>query len=87
MSRFFPVTFSFFLVFTALAETTHTHEQACDDPCPSVCVGSASGVSCDGSAVKSVADPKETESRAVFGPESLLAARLSEDEIFHPPLG
>ncbi|MDO8803558.1 MAG: hypothetical protein Q7R35_03925 [Elusimicrobiota bacterium] len=87
MRRSLPVFFSLFLIFVALAETTHTHEQSCDAPCAAVCLGSSCGVYCDNSGAKSLADPKDSESREVFNTGSLFIVRLPEDEIFHPPLG
>ena len=85
MRKLLPVFFSVFLVFVALAETSHFHEQACDSPCPAVCLG-ACGLYCDDAGAGSLADPKDTQIRAVCYNGFVFAAQISEDEIFHPPL-
>lgn len=83
MSRFAALFFSLFLVFTALAEATHCHEDACDSPCPAVCSGAVCGTCCETTGVAvEPADTEQSEARA-FVPA--LAHRLSDEEIFHPP--
>lgn len=85
MRRILPLMFSLFLVFTALAETTHAHAQAADAPCPAVCLNNCCGllVANPGSQVLAVpvpnALPANVSSRTVF------VHRISDDEIFHPP--
>ena len=86
MRTLLPVLFSVFFVFVALAETSHSHERDCDSPCPAVCLGSACGMYCDDSGSVSVSDPEDTEEKAALDPASIFVARLSDDEIFHPPL-
>ena len=86
MRKFLPVLFSIFFVFVALAETAHPCEQSCDSPCPAVCLGSACGIYCDDSATERIAGPEETGNRIAFDSASVPAARLTADEIFHPPL-
>lgn len=86
MRKFLPVLFSIFFVFVALAETVSVCEECCDSPCPAVCLGSACGISCDDSATERIAGPEETGNRIAFDSASVPAARLSADEIFHPPL-
>ncbi|MBI4351291.1 MAG: hypothetical protein HY550_07620 [Elusimicrobia bacterium] len=86
MRKFLPVIFSVFFVFVALAETVSACEERCDSPCPAVCLGSACGVYCDDSATERIAGPEETGNRTALGSAAVLVARLSADEIFHPPL-
>jgi len=86
MRKLLPVLFSVFFVFVALAETNHSHEQDCDSPCPAVCLGSACGMYCDDSGSVGVAGPEDTVEKTAPDSASIFVARLSDDEIFHPPL-
>lgn len=86
MRKLLPVLFSVSFVFVALGEAAHSHERPCDSPCPAVCLGSACGMYCDDSGSALAAAPEETEERTVSGSASVFRARLSDDEIFHPPL-
>lgn len=86
MRRFLSVLLSVFIVFVALAETAHAYEQSCDSPCPAVCLGSACGMYCDDSGSAGVTGPEDTEKRTTLDSASIFVARLSDDEIFHPPL-
>jgi len=87
MRRLLPAVFSIFFAFVALGEMLHSHEQSCDSPCPAVCLGSACGMYCDGSGSARVADPDDTGIQTDFEYGFVFVARLSADEIFHPPLG
>jgi len=86
MRRFLSVLLSVFIVFVALAETAHAYEQSCDSPCPAVCLGSACGMYCNDSASERIAEPQETGNRVALDSASVPAARITADEIFHPPL-
>ncbi|HAF95499.1 MAG: hypothetical protein A2021_02895 [Elusimicrobia bacterium GWF2_52_66] len=85
MQRIAPLLFSVSLVFTLFAETTHNHKEACDIPCPAVCLGSSGGAYCDNPDSRLYAAPAEPERPAVFGFETVFIPRLLEAEIFHPP--
>lgn len=84
MSRLIPLFLSLFLVFTAVAETTHCHSQSTDAPCPAVCQGAPCGGYCDNAAACSV-EPADDEKPAAASFAEVFVPRLSEDEIFHPP--
>jgi len=84
MSRLIPLLFSFFLVFTALAETTHCHTQSADAPCPAVCLGAPCASYCDNASTRSV-EPADNKKPAATSFAEVFVPRLSEDEIFHPP--
>jgi|GEM_PF-4930741 len=84
MSRLIPLLFSLFLVFTALAETTHCHTQAADAPCPAVCLGAPCANYSDNASTCSVEPADDEKTVAASFPE-VFVPRLSEDEIFHPP--
>jgi len=77
--------FSVFLLFTALAETTHTHAQTCDVPCPAVCLGTPCGSCSDNSGSKSSFDPVDMIKPVAISFTPVFVHLLSEDEIFHPP--
>ena len=84
MRRALPFLIAIFMGFIALAETTHTHTQAGDYPCPAVCV-CVPCCSYSGTTVKSSVEPA-TDPNLVAAPEApLFVHRISEDEIFHPP--
>lgn len=85
MRRLMPFLVSLFLVFTAVAETTHGHAQAGDAPCPAVCISNCCGLVCADTALKSAIIPAEAVNPAAFSFETVFVHRLSEDEIFHPP--
>lgn len=76
---------SLFLVFTALAETTHAHEDACDAPCPAVCLGAPCGTYCENTAA-SWAAPEEQEKPPLAAFSADFVPVVFEDEIFHPPV-
>jgi len=86
MLKVFPVLVAVFLMATALAETTHNHEHSCDAPCPAVCLGGSAGSYCENTGLSCAGEPLDTEkpAAACFIPASV--PRLSEDEIFHPPV-
>ena len=86
MRKLLPVLFSILFVFVALAETACAYEQSCDTPCAAVCLGGACGMYCNDSASERIAGPEETGNRIALDSASVPAARLSADEIFHPPL-
>lgn len=85
MRRILPFIFSLFLVFTALVETTHTHAQASDAPCPAVCLSNCCGLVCANPDSKSAIVPADAANPAVSAFETVFLHRISEDEIFHPP--
>ncbi|MDQ7774048.1 MAG: hypothetical protein RDU13_11075 [Elusimicrobiales bacterium] len=85
MSRLIPLLFSFFLVFTALAETTHCHSQSADAPCPAVCLGAPCASYCENASAGPVA-PADNEKPAASAYVKDFVPLLSEDEIFHPPV-
>lgn len=87
MHRALAFLFSVFLLFTVLAETTHAHCQGSDAPCPAVCLGTPCGSCSNYSGSKSSFDPVATAKPAAPSFAPVFVARLSEDEIFHPPLG
>jgi len=76
---------SLFLVFTALAETTHAHEDSCDAPCPAVCLGTQYGNCCDAAASRWAA-PEEQEKPSLAAFSADFVPVVFEDEIFHPPV-
>ncbi|OGS05921.1 MAG: hypothetical protein A3I76_03045 [Elusimicrobia bacterium RIFCSPLOWO2_02_FULL_61_11] len=85
MHRAIAFFFSVFLLFTALAETTHTHAQTCDVPCPTVCLGTPCGSCSDNSGSKSSFDPVDMVKTVAISFIPVFVHRLSDDEIFHPP--
>lgn len=83
--RLSAVFVSLFLVFTALAETTHAHEDVCDAPCPAVCLGAPCGMQCE--TVAAGWTPPEDKERAPLAVFSAgFVPVVFEDEIFHPPV-
>jgi hypothetical protein len=76
---------SLFLVFTAVAETTHAHEESCDAPCPAVCLGTSCGTYCENTDA-SWAAPEELEKPSLAAFSADFVPLVFEDEIFHPPL-
>lgn len=87
MRRAIALIFSVFLLFTALAETMHAHAQGAGVPCPAVCLGTPCGFCSDNSGSTSSFDPADTAKPVAPSFAPVFVARLSADEIFHPPLG
>lgn len=85
MRRILPYIFSLFLVFTALAETTHAHAQAADAPCPAVCLSNCCGLLAANTDSQVAAVPVPDVNLAIVSSETVFVHRISEDEIFHPP--
>lgn len=81
-----PVIFmSLFLVFTAVAETTHAHEDSCDAPCPAVCLGAPCGTKYELAAARWTA-PEVQERPSLAAYSAGFVPVVFEDEIFHPPV-
>lgn len=85
MRRILPFMFSLFLLFTALAETTHAHAQAADAPCPAICLSSCCGLLAAEPDSQVFTVPAPAGIHAIVPAETVFVHRLSEDEIFHPP--
>lgn len=85
MRRILPLIFSAFFVFTALVETTHTHAQAADAPCPAVCLSGCCGLLAANPDSQVAAVPVPDVNPAIVSSETVFVHRISEDEIFHPP--
>lgn len=87
MHRALAFIVSAFILFTVLAETTHAHAQGAAAPCPAACLGTPCGSCSDDSALKSFVAPADTAKPVAPSFAPVFVARLSADEIFHPPLG
>ncbi|MBI4350708.1 MAG: hypothetical protein HY550_04660 [Elusimicrobia bacterium] len=86
MRRILPYIFSIFLVFTAVAEATHCHEQAAAAPCPAVCLSNCCGLLVANPDSQVSAVPVQTGIPAAVSSGTVFVHRISEDEIFHPPV-
>jgi len=85
MRKIFPFLVALLFVFVALAETTHTHKQDCDDSCSTVFLSCGCGVYCDNSDLKHSFVPVEPVALTHFYVETHFVPQTLTDEIFHPP--
>jgi len=86
MGKLLLLFFTLSIFFTALPEKTCAGAQTCSASCLAVCSGGVCGTYCGEFSLSISLAPITLERPAVSLIGAVFAARLSEDEVFHPPV-